>query len=87
MTYCADMVRFGLASHLRVDLKDVRDDQRLREDLGLAPLDLVWVVMRVEAMVPSRGELPVEPLLKVKTVGELISAFDEWLEKAARPAL
>jgi acyl carrier protein len=72
------MVRFGLATHLRVELKDLHNGQRLREDLGLEPIDLVWIAMRVEALVSGVDHFPVEPLLNVETVGDLVSAFDAW---------
>ncbi len=82
MSYCSDMVRYGLATHLGLDLKDLHDDQRLREDLGLQPIDLVWVAMRVEALAVGVGEFPVGPLIRVSTVGDLIGAFDAWALQA-----
>jgi len=81
MNYRSDMVRFGLATHLRRDLKSIHDSQRLHEDLGLTPIDLVWVAMRVEALAFGGSEFPVEPLSHAQTVGDLVAALDDWASR------
>ena len=88
-----EIVRFALALHLETDPRGIESGQRLEEDLGLDPLDLVLVVLRVEELgdVPrpafdgsaatiaqSRVEFPVADLEGLRTVGDLVELVERW---------
>src|SRR5262249_36579921 len=62
-------VRLSVARYLGVPERSVDAAHRLREDLGLLPLDLVLVVISLEDVASSR--FPVERLDSVHTVEEL----------------
>lgn len=82
-----EIVRFALALHLDVipDAIDMGDD--LARDLGLDPLDLVLVVLRLEEM--AEAEFPVADLEHTKSVQDLVSLVRTWCEGAEtdRPTL
>ena len=73
-----EIVCFALALHLEVDPADIREEQRLEEDLGLDPLDLVLVVLRLEEI--GEGEFPVGDLEGITTVNDLASVVRMWNE-------
>jgi len=52
--------------------------QRLYDDLGLTPIDLVAVVMETEQVELGSDEFPVETLRDVRTVGDLVNAIEDW---------
>lgn len=81
MTPIPALVRFALATHLRKRLDAIHDADSLTADLALTPLDLVWVAMRVEALENGDGEFPIDDLRDVKTVGDLVGAFEAWAER------
>ena len=65
----ANFVRDGIARHIGLPEQCIEPAQRLREDLGLFPLDLILVTLGLEDVANAR--FPVERLDSVKTVGEL----------------
>ncbi len=71
------LVHVCLAAHLRLPTTEV-DDREVVADLGLMPLDLVWIAMRVEALVLGPCDFPMDRLSKVVTVGDLVQTFDQW---------
>lgn len=71
-----EIVRFALALHLDADVTDIQLDHRLERDLGLDPLDLVLVVLRLEEI--EGGELPVADLESVMTVRDLVDVVRSW---------
>jgi len=73
-----ELVCFALALHLEVDPSEIREEQRLEEDLGLDPLDLVLVVLRLEEL--GEGEFPVGDLEGITTVHDLASVVRIWNE-------
>lgn len=73
-----EVVSFALALHLELDPNDIREEQLLEEDLGLDPLDLVLVVLRLEEI--GDGEFPVDELVGIKTVKDLAAVVRNWTE-------
>ena len=71
----AALVRALLAERLRLDVADISLTADLFRDLGLAPLDLVLVALRVEDALRVRCAL--SKLERVRTVGELVAMLDE----------
>ena len=71
-----DIVRFALALHLRIDPDFIVEEQRLKEDLSLDPLDLVLVALRLEEVGDS--EFPVAALADVQTVADFVDAVRAW---------
>lgn len=76
------LVRTLLARHLDVAAEVFEDEQHLEHDLGLDPLDLVLVSIRLEEM--EQAEFPVAALERVSTVGGLTKLVGAWREANAR---
>ena len=84
-----ELVRVALALHLDVDVGRISSETHLERDLGMDPLDLVLVVLRLEEV--EEMEFPIAELEGVETVGGLASMVRAWLPLAipdggARPA-
>lgn len=77
-----NLVRHAIARHLGVREECIEPSQRLREDLGLHPLDLVLVALCLEEVAHAR--FPVEGLGTVYTVEELTGFL--WSCRCARPS-
>ncbi|MBX3228531.1 MAG: hypothetical protein KIT84_07755 [Labilithrix sp.] len=73
-----ELVVFALALHLQIDPDEVHEAQRLDEDLGLDPLDLVLVVLRLEEI--GEGEFPVGDLEGIATVRDLARVVHAWTD-------
>jgi acyl carrier protein len=71
-----EIVRFALALHLGVDSEGVELHHRLDADLGLDPLDLVLVALRLEEI--EDAEFPVAQLEMVRTVSDLVDVVRDW---------
>lgn len=74
-------VRYAIARHLGLPESCIEPSQRLRDDLGLLPLDLVLVALRLEDLVNTR--FPVDRLSYIHTVEELTELL--WSCRCARP--
>jgi acyl carrier protein len=72
------VVHAALAAHIGIEPKAIEDTQRLGQDLGLDPFDLVLVSLKLEETVPSPVEFPIESLENVGTVGDLTELFSRW---------
>src|SRR5512146_2050359 len=77
----ANLVRHAVARHLGIPDDCVDPSHRLREDLGLLPLDLVLVALCLEDVASTR--FPVERLDSVGTV-EALTGF-LWSCRCAAP--
>lgn len=73
-----EIVCFALALHLEVDPSEIHEAQNLEADLGLDPLDLVLVVLRLEEI--GDGEFPVGDLENVYTVKDLAEVVRTWTD-------
>lgn len=73
-------VHIALARYLRIPLEAIEDTQRLKQDLGLDALDLVTIVLRLEALEPQHGEFPVGLLEHAETVADLVVIHRDWQE-------
>lgn len=71
-----EIVRFALALHLEAEPYEIEEHQRIEEDLGLDPLDLVLVVLRLEEL--GEVEFPVAELEGIRTVGDLVAVVRRW---------
>jgi phosphopantetheine binding protein len=71
-----------LASHLRIDDARIKDAHRL-DEMGLEPLDLVLVVLRLEGLDSGKGDFPVAALNRATTVGDVVALVDVWLQRDA----
>ena len=71
-----EVVRFALALHLSADPGRIEPEHRLEADLGLDPLDLVLVVLRLEEI--EDAEFPVADLETVITVADLVGVVRAW---------
>jgi acyl carrier protein len=74
-----------LASRLHIDETAIGDTDRL-DDLGLTPLDLVLVVLRLDRLDRGSGEFPVSALDHATTVGDLVDLVDVWLQRDTLPS-
>jgi acyl carrier protein len=80
------LVHASIASQLRIDETSVADAQRL-EELGLDPLGVVQVVVRLESLDPGDGDFPVAMLERARTVGDLVELVDLWSQPTMRPPI
>ncbi len=71
-----EVVRFALALHLSTDPEEIEPEHRLEADLGLEPIDLVLVVLRLEEI--EDAEFPVADLETVTTVADLAAVVRGW---------
>lgn len=67
-----------LATHLGIESEAIENGQHLDRDLGLDPLDLVLLAMRLEDLGPDRGDFPIEQLDPAMTVRQLAAVFQRW---------
>jgi acyl carrier protein len=78
------LVHALLAAHLHVDHASITDLAAL-DDLGMDPLDLVLVVVRLEDLDRGAGDFPVAALEHTRTVGDLVTLVEHWWQ-CQRPA-
>ncbi|SRR5258708_1637048 len=78
-SYSRALVHQLIASHLQVDSTSIHDGDAFRE-LELDPLDVVLIVLRLEAFDRGDGNFPLAALDQARTVGDLVALVDLWLE-------
>ncbi len=71
-----ELVRFAIALHLERDVESIHGDALLERDLGLDPLDLVLIVLRIEEI--TGADVAIADLESVRTVHELESVVHAW---------
>jgi acyl carrier protein len=71
-----ELVRRSLAQHLGIEREEIDETQSLEEGLGLDPLDLVLIVLRLEEL--GEVEFPVGDLAGVATVADLTARVRDW---------
>jgi acyl carrier protein len=71
-----NLVEMAIVRHVGPKCGSVHASQRLDEDLGLDPLDVILIVIRLEEQ--AGVEFPVGSLDQVRTVGDLADAIREW---------
>ena len=54
------------------------EDADLIEELGLDPLDLALVAIKLEELEPQNGSFPLAALRDAKSVGDLVDLVDGW---------
>jgi len=71
-----NLVELAIVRHVGPGCISVHASQRLDEDLGLDPLDVILIVIRLEEQ--AGVEFPVGSLDHVRTVRDLAEAIREW---------
>ena len=74
-----------VASRLHIDDASISDKDRFA-DLGLTPLDLVLVVLRLDRLDRGDGEFPLYALDHATTVGDLVDLVELWLQRDTMPS-
>src|ERR1700733_9051204 len=74
-----------LASHLGVDETSIGDADAL-DALGLEPLDVVLVLIRLGDLGGRDRDFPMAELARASTVGDLVALVDIWLEHETTPS-
>ena len=70
------IVHAMLASYLPAEPETLEDSLLLEDELGLDPLDLVLVAVRLAELVPRSEGLPFGRLQSLRTVGDLVDLFE-----------
>lgn len=83
MDRAEELVRVALALHLDADMGRITPESQLFEELGMDPLDLVLVVLRLEEI--EEVEFPIAELEGVATVGELVGMVRGWMRPRSAP--
>jgi acyl carrier protein len=83
-SYLQTLVHRAIASQLRIDDASI-DDAHTFEELGIDPLDLVLVVLRLEDLDRGQGDFPLTALADARTVGDLVLLADLWLQQGTMP--
>jgi acyl carrier protein len=73
-----------VASHLEVEVESIDDADGL-DELGLDPLDLVLVVLKIEDLCGGDGDFPLAELSKARTVADFVALVDSWLQEDTAP--
>lgn len=76
-----NLVELAIARHVGPKHAEVHASQRLDEDLGLDPLDVILIVIRLEEQ--AGVEFPVGSLDGVRTVRDLAEAIRDWQPQLA----
>jgi Phosphopantetheine attachment site len=74
-----------LASHLGVEQTSIGDADGL-DALGLEPLDVVLVLVRLGDLGGEGRDFPMATLARARTVGDLVALVDIWLEHETTPS-
>ena len=72
------LIHHLVATQLRIDETSITDADGF-DELGLAPLDLVLVVLRLEDFDRGEGNFPLGALEDAKTVGDLVTVLELWV--------
>jgi len=67
-----------IASQLQIEEGSIEDTYRL-DELGLDPLDLLLLVLRLESFDRGAGDFPIAALGQAGTVGDLVALVQGWL--------
>jgi hypothetical protein len=74
------LVRRLLAARLHLDEAVLTETDRL-DDLGLTPLDVALVVLRLHPRKPGYANFPIYALSSATTVGHLAQLVELWLQR------
>jgi acyl carrier protein len=72
-----------LASRLEIEAESIDDADGLAE-LGLDPLDLVLVVLKIEDLCGD-PDFPLAELARARTVADFVALVDLWLQEDTAP--
>lgn len=78
------LVHSLLASQLQIPEESI-DDAHTLDALGLDPLDLVFVVLRLEQFDRGKGDFPLAALADARSVRDLVLLVDLWLQRGTTP--
>jgi acyl carrier protein len=79
-SYCRTLVHHAIASQLRIDETSIEDAHTL-DQLGVDPLDLVLIVLRLEQFDQGQDDFPLAALANARTVGDLVLLADLWQQR------
>jgi acyl carrier protein len=79
------LIHHLVATQLRIDEPSIHDADTFAE-LGLSPLDLVLVVLRLEDFDRGDGSFPLTALEGARTVGDLVTLVDVWVQDDQAPS-
>jgi len=71
-----NIVETAIVRHLGQQQLTIQETQRLDQDLGLDPLDIIMIVIRLEDQIGI--EFPIGSLDRIRTVAELADAIRAW---------
>jgi hypothetical protein len=80
------LVRSLVAFQLRVTARSIEDATTF-DELGMMPLDLVLVVLRLESFDRGAGDFPLAALDEAKTVGDLVALVERWIRGDTAPSV
>jgi acyl carrier protein len=72
------LVHHLVAAQLHIEATAIEDAQTF-DELGLDPLDLVLVVIRLDHLDRGDGNFPVAALDDAKTIRDLVALVDVWV--------
>jgi hypothetical protein len=61
-------------------------DEDLLEELGLDPLDLALVAIRLEELEPDHGRFPLAALAHANSIGDLVEIVEIWTHADSCPS-
>ena len=73
------LIHHLLASRLQLDEASIKDTDQI-DELGLTPLDVVLIVIRLDRLRPGDGDFPVHAPDSATTVGDLVVVVELWLQ-------
>jgi acyl carrier protein len=76
-----ELVRFAIAQHLGATVDEVDAQHRLEDELGLDPLDLVLIALRLEEL--GKIEFPIAQLERATTVAHLAEMVRRWWDRSS----
>jgi acyl carrier protein len=79
------LIHHLVATQLRIDEPSIHDADTF-DELGLSPLDLVLVVLRLEDFDRGDGSFPLGELEDARTVGDLVTLVDLWVQRDGAPS-
>jgi hypothetical protein len=85
MNSASHVLVYALLAPLLPTDKAQIEDADLIEELGLDPLDLALVAIKLEELEPENGNFPLAALEYAKSIGDLVELVDRWTRTDSCP--
>jgi|HubBroStandDraft_1064217.scaffolds.fasta_scaffold372924_2 hypothetical protein len=85
MNSASQALVYALLAPLLPTDRTLLKDADLIEVLGLDPLDLVLLAIKLEELEPENGTFPLAILKHARSVGDLVAIVDVWSRAGAGP--